>query len=89
MCIRDRLEAASHVGLQAGFSVRAGKRVREHSLRDADKGSALRRIRARLPAAPVLCIGDDVTDEDVFASLEVGDLGIKVGPCLLYTSRCV
>ena len=76
----ELLEAASHVGLQAGFSVRAGKRVREHSLRDADKGSALRRIRARLPAAPVLFIGDDVTDEDVFASLEVGDLGIKVGP---------
>jgi trehalose 6-phosphate synthase/phosphatase len=76
----DLLDAASRLGAQAGFSVREGKRVRELSARRCDKGTALRSIRAKLPTAPVLFLGDDVTDEDVFADLEIDDLGIKVGP---------
>ena len=64
---------------EAGFGVRDGKRVRECSLRSSDKGSALQHIRSQWPTAPVLFLGDDVTDEDVFASLRVDDLGIKVG----------
>jgi trehalose 6-phosphate synthase/phosphatase len=49
-------------------------------VRAADKGSVLHRIRAALPPGPVLFLGDDVTDEDVFAVLGPDDLGIKVGP---------
>lgn len=75
----ELLDAASRIGEQAGFHVRAGKRVRECSLRLSDKGSALRSLRTRVPGAPVLFLGDDVTDEDVFRTLEVDDLGIKVG----------
>ncbi len=75
----ELLEAAARTGEQAGFEVREGKRVRESSLRQSDKGSTLRAIRDQLPGAPVLFLGDDVTDEDVFRSLEVDDLGIKVG----------
>lgn len=76
----ELLEAASRIGEQAGFTVKVGKRIRECSLRRADKGRALRGIRAQLPGAPVLFLGDDVTDEDVFATLELDDLGIKIGP---------
>jgi trehalose 6-phosphate synthase/phosphatase len=76
----DILDAVERLGREAGFAGRAGKRVHEFSARHTDKGRALRHIRSRLPAAPVLFIGDDVTDEDVFEILEVDDLGIKVGP---------
>ncbi len=76
----ELLEAAARIGEQAGFTVKLGKRIRECSLRRADKGSTLRGIRALLPEAPVLFLGDDVTDEDVFVALELDDLGVKVGP---------
>lgn len=75
----DILDAASRIGSQAGFGVREGKRVRELSARRSDKGTALQEIRSRMPSAPVLFLGDDVTDEDVFVSLGIDDLGVKVG----------
>jgi len=73
------LDAAGRFGAQAGFATREGKRVREFSVRQSDKGTALREVRSRQPSAPVLFLGDDVTDEDVFLSLRVDDLGVKVG----------
>ena len=76
---REILAAAGEIGAAAGMHVREGKQVRELSLRDADKGSAIRRLRALAPGAPVIYLGDDVTDEDAFGALEAGDLGIKVG----------
>lgn len=75
----ELLAAAVQLGIDAGMHVRSGKEVREFMLRPADKGSMLRRIRSALPDAPVLFLGDDVTDEDVFTSLGSDDLGIKVG----------
>jgi trehalose 6-phosphate phosphatase len=56
-----------------------GKAVLELAVTDADKGSALRRLRTELGAAAAIYLGDDVTDEDGFRALEPGDLGIKVG----------
>ena len=45
----------------------------------AHKGSALGWLRRRAPTgAPVLVIGDDLTDEDMFVSLREGDIGILV-----------
>ena len=45
----------------------------------AHKGGALGWLRNRGPAgAPVLAIGDDITDEDMFGSLREGDTGILV-----------
>lgn len=73
------LDAVSQLGEAAGFAARKGKRIREFTVRATDKGSALETIRAQLPSAVVLFLGDDVTDEDVFSSLRVDDLGIKVG----------
>ncbi|MBN9613140.1 MAG: hypothetical protein J0H64_06710, partial [Actinobacteria bacterium] len=74
------LDAADRFGRQAGFEPREGKRVREFAIRHSDKGAAIREIRSLLPSAPVLFLGDDTTDEDIFGALQVDDLGIKVGP---------
>jgi len=49
--------------------------------RAAHKGSALAWLRSHGPAgAPVLAIGDDITDEDMFVSLRESDIGILVSP---------
>lgn len=57
-----------------------GKRVVELSAHSADKGQALLALRGELAAEVVVFAGDDVTDEHVFAVLDPGDVGIKVGP---------
>ncbi len=57
-----------------------GKDVLELAVTDADKGSAVVRLRREVGAAAVLYLGDDLTDEDVFGVLDTGDLGVKVGP---------
>ena len=54
--------------------------VVELILLDVDKGEAIAKLRTRLGADAVVFIGDDTTDEDVFAVLGDNDLGIKVGP---------
>jgi len=56
-----------------------GKEVLELAVVDADKGSALRRLRAELGAAGALYLGDDRTDEDGFRALEPDDVPVKVG----------
>jgi len=71
--------AAVVLGAAEGMHVREGKQVREFSVRASDKGTVLQRIRDELPDAPVLFLGDDVTDEDVFSVLGPDDVGIKVG----------
>jgi trehalose 6-phosphate phosphatase len=56
-----------------------GKEVLELAVTDADKGTALHRLRAETGAAAALYLGDDVTDEDGFRALEPDDVTIKVG----------
>jgi trehalose 6-phosphate phosphatase len=63
-----------------GVYVRHGKKVLELSVVETDKGDALQRIRQRLGARSVLYLGDDVTDEDAFATLTGPDVAVKVGP---------
>lgn len=58
---------------------RRGKDVLEFSVRPANKGAALDRLREYAAASGILFAGDDVTDEDAFASLIAGDIGVKVG----------
>jgi trehalose-phosphatase len=62
-----------------GVYVKHGKMVVELAVVHADKGESLRRLRQELGASAVLFFGDDVTDEDAFATLSGPDLGIKVG----------
>ncbi|WP_220093805.1 trehalose-phosphatase [Gryllotalpicola protaetiae] len=74
-------DAADAIG---GFTTRLGKDIIEFSVRDVTKGDGVRMLRELLVAeeggpVAVLYAGDDVTDEDAFAVLEPGDLGVKVG----------
>ena len=66
--------------LLPGLTVREGKNVLEFSVRSSTKGGALERLRQHTGADRVLYAGDDVTDEDAFAVLQEGDLGLKIGP---------
>jgi trehalose-phosphatase len=62
-----------------GCHVRHGKKVVELSVVETNKGRALQLLRQRLGATAVIFMGDDVTDEDAFATLAGPDIGIKVG----------
>ena len=73
----ERLETiAASVG---DLTVRHGKRVCELLLVPTDKGNALSVVRGQVGATAVLFLGDDVTDEDAFATLQGPDVGVKVG----------
>ena len=63
----------------ASLTLKPGKDVLELAVTDADKGSALRRLRAELGAAAALYLGDDRTDEDGFRALDADDVTVKVG----------
>ncbi len=81
----DRLlvDSAARSAISAGtpLAVRVvhGKRVVEFSTSDADKGSALRRLRQQTSPSVTVFIGDDVTDEDAFSVLGPSDLAVAVG----------
>ncbi|MGY1602052.1 trehalose-phosphatase [Geodermatophilus sp. SYSU D00815] len=61
------------------LTMKPGKAVLELAVTDADKGGALRRLRAELGAAAAVYLGDDVTDEDGFRALGPDDVPVKVG----------
>ena len=65
--------------VDSSLTRKPGKAVLELAVTDADKGSALRRLRAELGAAGAIYLGDDVTDEDGFRALGPDDVPIKVG----------
>ncbi len=62
-----------------GVNTKIGKKVIELGVIEADKGMALDALRHRTGASAALFLGDDVTDEDAFATLRGPDVGIKVG----------
>lgn len=62
-----------------GVTQRPGKEVLEFSVVAATKGDAMQRLRLHTAATAMLYAGDDVTDEDAFGALEVGDVSVKVG----------
>ena len=71
--------AAMTAASRPGCHVTQGKEVVEVSVVETGKGVALDRLRATLGVCGVLYVGDDVTDENAFAVLGPGDVGIKVG----------
>jgi trehalose 6-phosphate phosphatase len=82
--VADRAAAAVLLAQVEGqvdpsLTKKPGKEVLELAVTDADKGSALRRLRGELGAAGALYLGDDVTDEDGFRALEADDVTVKVG----------
>jgi trehalose 6-phosphate phosphatase len=62
-----------------GAQVKSGHRVVELVTRPASKAAAIAEMRREASAGSVSFVGDDITDEDVFAELGSGDLGIRVG----------
>ncbi len=62
------------------LSAREGKMVFEVSVVETNKGIALETIRHRVGASAAIFFGDDLTDEEAFASLAGPDIGVKVGP---------
>jgi trehalose 6-phosphate phosphatase len=75
---RALLERAAAAG-GPHHTAKPGKDVLELAVTDADKGSALLRLRDELGAEAVLYLGDDVTDEDGFRALGPRDVTVKVG----------
>ncbi|MCZ2823083.1 MULTISPECIES: trehalose-phosphatase [unclassified Modestobacter] len=72
-------EVAAGPGADPALTAKPGKDVLELAVTDADKGSALVRLRAELGAEGVLYLGDDVTDEDGFRALAPDGVTVKVG----------
>ncbi|WP_426765815.1 trehalose-phosphatase [Pseudarthrobacter sp. 1G09] len=62
-----------------GVFLKNGKRVLETSVVHASKGEAVAFLRQAAGATAILFAGDDTTDEDAFARLGPGDVGVKVG----------
>ncbi|MFK4299366.1 trehalose 6-phosphate phosphatase [Arthrobacter sp. GAS37] len=62
-----------------GVFLKNGKRVLETSVVHSSKGEAVEFLRQATSATGILFAGDDVTDEDAFARLGTGDVGVKVG----------
>ena len=77
--VQRAYEAAATVS--DSLTIRDGKDIIEFSVRGANKGDGIERLREYTHATAVLFAGDDVTDEDAFAVLrpDAGDLGVKVG----------
>ncbi|MFV0306808.1 MAG: trehalose-phosphatase [Desertimonas sp.] len=81
-------EAAARASEQArrratdvtGAHVKPGKAVLELLARETSKATAMTTLRTELGAASIVFVGDDHTDEEVFASMRPGDLGVRVGP---------
>lgn len=77
----DRVLEAVHDGpcQWPGVTVTDGKAVVELAVVPTDKGRALDTLRHQVGATAAIFLGDDVTDEKVFARLAGPDLGVKVG----------
>jgi trehalose 6-phosphate phosphatase len=82
--VQDRLAAAAvleharSLG-DSSLTMKPGKDVLEMAMTDADKGTALRRLRSELGGAATIYLGDDLTDEDGFRALDGGDVTVKIG----------
>jgi trehalose 6-phosphate phosphatase len=80
-CRLARMAILRAAALLDGVRVIGGKRVVNLVPRDAPhKGSALQAVRARMRCEAALYVGDDDTDEDVFALADPGRLlTVRVG----------
>ena len=62
-----------------GLTTRRGHGIVETSLGAAGKGDGVHALREAVQPGLVIFMGDDLTDEDGFAALGPGDIGVKVG----------
>jgi len=75
----DAASAARTIGAKFDARIIEGKHVVEIVVGVGDKGSAINQVRESGSYDGVVFFGDDVTDEDVFATLSDDDVGVKVG----------
>ncbi|TLP74045.1 trehalose-phosphatase [Nesterenkonia sphaerica] len=73
-------QARSALALVDGAHIKEGKQVLEALVVQSSKGEAIEELRELTSADAVFFAGDDVTDEQGFAVLREGDVGLKVGP---------
>lgn len=76
---QDRLLAKALEIQDEGLDVTPGKCIVEFCVTPMTKGAWLDTAREQLGADAVFYVGDDVTDENAFAHLKPGDVGVKVG----------
>jgi trehalose-phosphatase len=62
-----------------GAETKTGSAVLELFTRPGHKGRAVAYLRGEIGAASAVFVGDDVTDEDAFATMSASDITIKVG----------
>lgn len=63
-----------------GARVKAGHEIVELLARPSSKGNALLTLAAELDRAPIVFLGDDLTDEEAFTMMGEGDVAVRVGP---------
>lgn len=64
-----------------GVQIKRGHDVVEMLARTASKGSALTDLMEHTARSPLVYLGDDLTDEDVFKMMNGdGDISVRVGP---------
>jgi len=80
--LADRVvaEISSTIAVEPGVHAKLGKQVVELAVVETDKGTALATLRSQVGADAVFFMGDDVTDEDAFRTLDDDDISIKIGP---------
>ncbi len=71
------VEAAARI---PGAHVKRGHAVVELLARPTSKADAVAALRRERGATTVVFLGDDHTDEDVFAALDPHDVAVRVGP---------
>ena len=77
---QDAIEEIRRLAAESvGITLLDGKDILELTDSTTDKGKALSALRVSLAASYVLFIGDDVTDETVFAGLGPPDVTVHVG----------
>lgn len=75
--LRDKLEREAH---DLPVEVLEGEKVIEIRPKGVNKGLIIPRLLDRHGEGRVVAIGDDKTDEDMFAALPAGGIGVHVGP---------
>jgi trehalose-phosphatase len=85
---RGQVERVVRDARLPGLDLIEGRRVLElRPLGGPTKGTAVRAIAGSRPAAPVLYVGDDTTDEDAFAVLGPADFGVLVDDTRAHEER--
>lgn len=72
-------EIRNTIATDPGVEVKLGKQVVELAVVSTNKGTAIDTLRKQVSAEAVLFMGDDVTDEDGFATMRGPDVGVKIG----------